>query len=136
MNIIVPHDHRAIAHPKSALSWGNASKGCATRPGSNLKIILVLTSSLQTSVGRQSEHEAPRPRHHKLGSPITTYESETGAEVYQRQDRRLPAVCGYRLHRDVKSVSERLIAIVQPQLRCDLSRAQLKANLPCAFIHI
>src|SRR5262245_3378982 len=30
MNIIGPHDYRAIAHPKSALSWGNAIQGCAT----------------------------------------------------------------------------------------------------------
>jgi hypothetical protein len=113
---------------------GNQRTGLVKTNRGHLRFIS--SSSLQTSVGRQSEHEAPCPRHHKLGSPITTYESETGAEVYQRQDRRLPAVCGYRLHRDVKSVSERLIAIVQPQLRCDLSRAQLKANLPCAFIHI
>src|SRR6516165_2063235 len=40
MNIIGPHDHRAIAHPKSALSWGNASRNARqARPGLNLKII-------------------------------------------------------------------------------------------------
>src|SRR5262249_31546338 len=34
-NIIGPHDHRAIAHPKSALSWGNASRDARqARPGS------------------------------------------------------------------------------------------------------
>src|SRR5215813_9555170 len=40
MKIIGPHDHRAIAHPKSALSWENASRDARqARPGSNLKII-------------------------------------------------------------------------------------------------
>jgi len=40
MNIIGPHDHRAIAHPKSALSWGNASRDARqARPGSNPKIV-------------------------------------------------------------------------------------------------
>src|SRR6516225_3397576 len=45
INIIGPHDHHAIAHPKSALSWGNASRDARqAMPGSNLKIILVLTT--------------------------------------------------------------------------------------------
>ena len=29
-NIIGPHDHRATAHPKSTLSWGNASRDAQT----------------------------------------------------------------------------------------------------------
>ena len=66
----------------------------------------------------------------------TVHELETAAEVHQRQDRGVSTVRGYRLHRDIKSLAKRLIAIVQPQLRSDLSRAQLKANLLCAFVHI
>jgi hypothetical protein len=42
----------------------------------------------------------------------------------------------YRLHRDIKSFAERLIAIVQPQLRAYLSRAQPKANVPSAFVYV
>ena len=33
---------------------------------------------------------------------------------------------GYRLHRDIKSFANRLIAIVQPQLWSNLSRAQVR----------
>jgi len=36
----------------------------------------------------------------------------------------------------MEDFAERLIAIVQPQLRPYLSRAQLKTNLPCAFVHV
>jgi hypothetical protein len=43
-----------------------------------------------------------------LPSPITSYERETAAEVYQRQDRGVSTVRRYRLHRDIKSVAERL----------------------------
>jgi hypothetical protein len=41
---------------------------------------------------------------------------------------------GYRLHRDMKGFAKRLIAIVEPQLQSDLSRAQLKSRLPWAFV--
>src|SRR6516162_8292834 len=45
VNNITKHDHRAIAHPISALSWGNASRDARqAMPGSNLKMILVLTT--------------------------------------------------------------------------------------------
>ena len=56
--------------------------------------------------------------------------------VHQRQDRGVSTVRGHRLHRDIKSFAERLIAIVQPQLRPDLSRAQFKTSLPCAFCEL
>jgi hypothetical protein len=45
-------------------------------------------------------------------------------------------VTANRLHRDIKSFAKRLIAIVQPQLRSDLSRAQLKTSLPGALVHL
>ena len=67
--------------------------------------------------------------------PIYTHERETAAEVHQRQARGVSTVRGYRLLRDVKSLAKRLI-LVQPQLRSDLSRAQLKTNLPCAFVYV
>ena len=38
------------------------------------------SQSLQTSFGRQSEHEARYSVHHRLGAPIATYEHETGAQ--------------------------------------------------------
>src|SRR5262249_24961085 len=96
---------------------------------------LKLSHRLQTSVGRQSEHEARYSVHLRLGSPIATYEQETRAPVHQRQDRGVSTVRGHRLHRDIKSFAERLTAIVQPQLRPDLSRAQFETSLPCAFVH-
>jgi hypothetical protein len=58
---------------------------------------------------------------------------ETGTPVRQRQDHGVSTVGGHRLHRDIKSFAKRLIAIVQPQLRSDLSRAQLKTSFPGAF---
>src|SRR5215831_7274584 len=91
--------------------------------------------SLQTVASRQSEHEARYSVDRRLGSPIAAYEYETGPPVCQRQDRGVSTVRGHRLHRDIKSFAERLIAISQPQLRADLSRAQLKTSSPCAFIH-
>jgi len=39
-NVIERHDHRATAHPKSALSWGNASRDAQqAMPGSNPEIV-------------------------------------------------------------------------------------------------
>src|SRR5215475_3039457 len=39
-NVIEPHDHRATPHPKSALSWGNASRDAQqAMPGSNPEIL-------------------------------------------------------------------------------------------------
>jgi hypothetical protein len=74
--------------------------------------------------------------HHRLGSPITAYEQETAAPVRQRQDRGVSPICGYRLHRDVEGFATGLIVIGQPQLRPGLSRAQLKAKLPGAVVHV
>jgi hypothetical protein len=67
---------------------------------------------------------------HEFGSPIAAYEYETaGGEIRERQDRGFSIVRGYRRHRDVKDFAERLIAIFQPQLRSDLSWAQLKTKI-------
>src|SRR5215831_3711341 len=92
--------------------------------------------SLQTVASRQSEHEARYSVDRRLGSPIAAYEYETGPPVRQRQDRGVSTVRGHRLHRDIKRFAEWLVAILQPQLYADLSRAQLKTNSPCAFVHI
>ena len=94
------------------------------------------SSSLQTSIGGKGKHEATCSGHHRVGSPIATYERETAAEVHQRQDREVPAVRPYRLHRDFKSFAERLIAIIKPQPRSNLSRAQLDTDLPCTSVDI
>src|SRR6516165_5566473 len=90
MNIIGPHDHRAIAHPKSALSWGNASRDARqAMPGSNLKIILVLTTvqrresspqRVTKSFFRSREVPAtPMPHRHK----IKTGPADFGAHIAQ-----------------------------------------------------
>src|SRR5262249_26164344 len=92
--------------------------------------------SLQTFAARQSEHEARYSVDRRLGSPIAAYEYETAPPIPQRQDRGVSTVRGDRRHRDIKRFAEWLIAILQPQLYADLSRAQLKTNSPCAFVHI
>jgi hypothetical protein len=65
-------------------------------------------SVARSEVGQCSTSQRAGLNERYLPSPITSYERETAAEVYQRQDRGVSTVRRYRLHRDIKSVAERL----------------------------
>src|SRR5262245_44439601 len=95
-----------------------------------------IPTRFQRQLERKGEYEAKIPGHHELGSPVTTHERKTAAEVHQRQDRGLSTVGRHRLHRDIDGFAEGLIAIVQSQLGSDLGRAERKTELLCPLVNV
>src|SRR5262249_34341766 len=73
-NLSRPHDHRAIAHPKSALPMGRHTARCATKQGqavrSNMRIVRGsrkgFNSATKDKAGppRTNRAEKPQPRDH------------------------------------------------------------------------
>jgi hypothetical protein len=67
---------------------------------------------------------------------VTGDENEPGTAIGYGEIGRLPAKYGNRSHGGMKELAERLVQVLQPQLRRDLGRAELEAKLPSARVHI
>src|SRR5262245_15282143 len=88
------------------------------------------------SGARAHEHEHDVACDDEVGLRAAAQQRQSGAAVRQREIDELAAVGALRLHRDVEELADRLIQVLQPQLRPDFLGAQLEAEPDGAVMNV
>src|SRR5215831_12224019 len=104
------------------LSYGTGIVACVLTARS------LVAGQVQLISARAHEYEQDVARDDQLGTAAAAEQRQSGTAVGEREIDRRAMIGALRLHRDMQEFTDRLVAVLQPQLRRDLLGAEREAQ--------